>query len=128
MTTRDRRVSSNGTLTMTGDLSASFSFEPSQLLAHSLDPTRSILPSSPRLNRNHPLSHTFNAGDITNTSTQLEEDEWTLVDRMRLWRHDAMMQHLYPTAAFWGDKILSWTGMLSASMFIKVTTRAPIYR
>ncbi|KIY65733.1 TPR-like protein [Cylindrobasidium torrendii FP15055 ss-10] len=28
---------------------------------------------------------------------------------MRLWRHDAMMQHLYVTAAFWGDKILSWT-------------------
>ncbi|KAF8737592.1 hypothetical protein AX14_012591 [Amanita brunnescens Koide BX004] len=32
-----------------------------------------------------------------------------MVDRMRLWRHDAMMQHLYETAAFWGDKILSWT-------------------
>ncbi|KAF9027129.1 TPR-like protein [Hymenopellis radicata] len=28
---------------------------------------------------------------------------------MRLWRHDAMMQHLYETAAYWGDKILSWT-------------------
>ncbi|EKM78129.1 hypothetical protein AGABI1DRAFT_61147 [Agaricus bisporus var. burnettii JB137-S8] len=32
-----------------------------------------------------------------------------MVDRMRLWRHDALMQHLYETAAFWGDKILSWT-------------------
>ncbi|EJD43522.1 TPR-like protein [Auricularia subglabra TFB-10046 SS5] len=38
-----------------------------------------------------------------------EVDEWTLVDRMRLWRHDAIMQHLYSTAAFWGDKILSFT-------------------
>ncbi|KAF9818560.1 hypothetical protein IEO21_02665 [Rhodonia placenta] len=28
---------------------------------------------------------------------------------MRLWRHDALMQHLYDTAAFWGDKIVSWT-------------------
>ncbi|EMD33975.1 hypothetical protein CERSUDRAFT_159330 [Gelatoporia subvermispora B] len=28
---------------------------------------------------------------------------------MRLWRHDALMQHLYDSAAFWGDKILSWT-------------------
>lgn len=32
-----------------------------------------------------------------------------MVDRMRLWRHDALMQHLYDTAAFWGDKVLSWT-------------------
>jgi anaphase-promoting complex subunit 6 len=38
-----------------------------------------------------------------------EECEWTAVDRMRLWRHDALMQHLYETAAFWGDKVLSWT-------------------
>jgi len=42
-----------------------------------------------------------------------EEDEgrtWDMVDSMRLWRHDAIMQHLYETATFWGDKILSWTG------------------
>jgi hypothetical protein len=39
-----------------------------------------------------------------------EEHSWGMIDRMRLWRHDAMMQHLYSTAAFWGDKILSWTG------------------
>jgi hypothetical protein len=43
-----------------------------------------------------------------------EEDEedktWGMVDSMRLWRHDAIMQHLYETAVFWGDKILSWTG------------------
>ncbi|KDQ57264.1 hypothetical protein JAAARDRAFT_58730 [Jaapia argillacea MUCL 33604] len=32
-----------------------------------------------------------------------------MVDRMRLWRHDAMMQHMYATAGFWGDKVLSWT-------------------
>ncbi|TFY83527.1 hypothetical protein EWM64_g474 [Hericium alpestre] len=38
-----------------------------------------------------------------------EEFEWGMVDRMRLWRHDALMQHLYETAAFWGDKIVSWT-------------------
>ncbi|KAJ8586943.1 TPR-like protein [Rhizopogon salebrosus TDB-379] len=38
-----------------------------------------------------------------------EDGEWGMVDRMRLWRHDALMQHLYETAAFWGDKILSWT-------------------
>jgi hypothetical protein len=38
-----------------------------------------------------------------------EEFEWDAVDRMRLWRHDALMQHLYETAAFWGDKVVSWT-------------------
>jgi anaphase-promoting complex subunit 6 len=45
--------------------------------------------------------------------TEIESDnddgEWGMIDRMRLWRHDALMQHLYETAAFWGDKILSWT-------------------
>ncbi|KIJ52633.1 hypothetical protein M422DRAFT_776246 [Sphaerobolus stellatus SS14] len=40
---------------------------------------------------------------------EFPSDEWTMVDRMRLWRHDALMQHLYETAAFWGDKVLSWT-------------------
>lgn len=38
-----------------------------------------------------------------------EEEEWGLVERMRLWRHDAMTQHLYETAVFWGDKVMSWT-------------------
>ena len=39
-----------------------------------------------------------------------EERNWDMVDSMRLWRHDAIMQHLYETAGFWGDKILTWTG------------------
>jgi anaphase-promoting complex subunit 6 len=42
------------------------------------------------------------------------EYEWGMVDRLRLWRHDALMQHLYETAAFWGDKILSWTSEVSS--------------
>lgn len=40
-----------------------------------------------------------------------EEGDMEGVDRMRSWRHDAMMQHLYEAAAFWGDKILSLTGL-----------------
>lgn len=40
----------------------------------------------------------------------VEEKSWAMVDAMRLWRQDALIQHLYETAAFWGDKILSWTG------------------
>ncbi|KAG9024750.1 anaphase promoting complex subunit cdc16 [Tulasnella sp. JGI-2019a] len=39
-----------------------------------------------------------------------EEEDWGIVDRMRLWRHDAMMQHLHGSAIFWGDKVLSLTG------------------
>lgn len=40
-----------------------------------------------------------------------EHSSWSAIDNMRLWRHDAIMQHLYETAAFWGDKVLSWTGV-----------------
>lgn len=42
-----------------------------------------------------------------------EEDEdpsWAMIARMRTWRQDAIMQHLYETAGFWGDKVFSWTG------------------
>jgi len=41
-----------------------------------------------------------------------EEEDWGIVDRMRLWRHDAMTQHLYESAIFWGDKVLTWTSTL----------------
>ena len=40
-----------------------------------------------------------------------DEEGWSNVDRMRLWRHDAMMQHLHESAIFWGDKILSLSGI-----------------
>ena len=46
-----------------------------------------------------------------------DDGEWDAVDRMRLWRHDALMQHLYETAAFWGDKILSWTSTSCPKMY-----------
>ncbi|KAJ3555866.1 hypothetical protein NM688_g2343 [Phlebia brevispora] len=89
-----------------------------------LDPNSSILPtspfcSSPRLPRRpkastsrHPLAN--DTTDIFQDSVMEgdedeEEYEFGMVDRMRLWRHDALMQHLYDTAAFWGDKIVSWT-------------------
>lgn len=39
-----------------------------------------------------------------------EVDSWDMIDSMRIWRQDAMMHHLYETAAFWGSKILDWTG------------------
>ncbi len=103
-----------------------------------LDPNRSVLPvsplrSSPRRprkghrknassqNTTHPLANDTTADVFLANETEYEEEEeaeeeeeieWGMVDRMRLWRHDAMMQHLYETAAFWGDKVLSWTSTL----------------
>jgi anaphase-promoting complex subunit 6 len=53
------------------------------------------------------------SGEYTEEDEEDNEDEWGLVDRMRLWRHDAMSQHLYETAVFWGDKILAWTSTSS---------------
>ncbi|WWC63108.1 uncharacterized protein I303_105708 [Kwoniella dejecticola CBS 10117] len=72
--------------------------------------------TSPR--KRNPNSRTD--GDNCAQHTAGEDDEdgdedgvertWGMVDSMRIWRHDAIMQHLYETAAFWGDKLLSWTG------------------
>ncbi|KAJ7052561.1 cell division control protein 16 [Mycena amicta] len=109
----------------------SFSFGPQQLVdlyldgdsstASSLDPNRSILPASPlRSSPRHPQRPKDGTSRglhplANDTTTDIFHDElegseeWGMVDRMRLWRHDALMQHLYETAAFWGDKILSWT-------------------
>lgn len=114
-------------------INSSFSFGPQSLVnsfvganpSHphplALDPNRSVLPSSPL--RSSPRAHRRTKGSIgrhplandnrdvfQDSGDEDDEDiEWGMVDRMRLWRHDALMQHLYDTAAFWGDKILSWT-------------------
>ena len=109
----------------------------SQRMPSALDPNRSILASSPARSSPNPNPKRKNklstgkqpklglgggsrhplANDTTDVFHDSEDDaddeeesyEWGTVDRMRLWRHDALMQHLYDTAAFWGDKILSWT-------------------
>lgn len=103
---------------------------PSNPRAFALDPNRSILPStpfrsSPRLPRRgkpaaygrHPLANdrtnlfqdSDNEADNEDEEDEDEQYEWGMIDRMRLWRHDALMQHLHDTAAFWGDKIVNWT-------------------
>ena len=126
-------------------VSSSFSFDPAQLV-HSfnegsnskfalLDPNRSLLTasplrSSPRHARKarqvakdkHPLAQDGTTDvflDNTNDEDEEYDREWGMVDRMRLWRHDAMLQHLYSTAAFWGDKILSWTSALVTQTSIR---------
>lgn len=117
-------------------INSSFSFGPQSLInslldgntsidhpdPFNLDPNRSILPTSPlrpsprggqrRVKESasrHPLANDTNVFDDSEEEEEEEEAEWGMVDRMRLWRHDALMQHLYDTAAFWGDKIVSWT-------------------
>ena len=88
-----------------------------------LDPNRSILPASPA--RSSPRHHRRARGNVSrhplandkidvfqdseDDADDETEQEWGMIDRMRLWRHDALMQHLYETASFWGDKVLSWT-------------------
>ncbi|GLB44837.1 putative anaphase-promoting complex, cyclosome, subunit 3 [Lyophyllum shimeji] len=136
-------------------IGSSFSFGPQHLVDSYLDadsstasnpnsladPNRSVLPasplrSSPRRHRKakeslsrqpHPL-----ANDTTDVFQESEDDrdeeseyEWGMVDRMRLWRHDALMQHLYETAAFWGDKILSWTNVEDAMSGDPLHARSP---
>lgn len=57
------------------------------------------------------FSQRFNGVGAEDESDEEEEEvNWGMIDSMRVWRHDAIIQHLYETAAFWGDKILSWTG------------------
>ena len=117
-----------------GSIASSFSFGPHHLVDSylhansstasnsSLDPNRSVLQTSPLRSPSlryrkpkesigrqpHPLA--MDTTDVFHESDdEGSEYEWGMIDRMRSWRHDALMQHLYETAAFWGDKILSWT-------------------
>jgi anaphase-promoting complex subunit 6 len=120
-----------------GSIAASFSFSPQHLLDsitdsgnhYALDPNRSMLAASPlhssspqrrhviykkAKRTHHPLANDFQDSEDADDDDVDEGEntngyDWSMIDRMRLWRHDALMQHLYETAAFWGDKILSWT-------------------
>ncbi|KAF9925180.1 anaphase promoting complex subunit cdc16 [Linnemannia zychae] len=47
--------------------------------------------------------------DRTRYLDQEQEYELDTVSSMRAWRTDAMHQHMYRTAAYWGDKVLSIT-------------------
>ncbi|ELU40752.1 cell division control protein 16 [Rhizoctonia solani AG-1 IA] len=93
-----------------------YAASPTPPTRHHLDANASTLSASPRTSRirrdftslgRHPLA---NDGDENTTFGDDEEDsdDWTIVDKLRMWRHDAMMQHLYdtllpgdPNDAFW---------------------------
>lgn len=55
-----------------------------------------------------PSSHSFFL-ERSVTGEANDPDPLTLVERLRLWRHDALLQHQHQTAAFVGDKVLSLT-------------------
>ncbi|EDO15826.1 hypothetical protein Kpol_1057p14 [Vanderwaltozyma polyspora DSM 70294] len=46
---------------------------------------------------------------ITTASNELDITELSSLEKLRLWRHDALMQHKYKTAEFIGNKIYSLT-------------------
>ncbi|GAA6050908.1 hypothetical protein JCM3770_002528 [Rhodotorula araucariae] len=90
----------------------------SNLSTLSLSPRRpSLAPSgsatTARPARATPLAYATGAdGDDSGFLGQSVDDgaPWTMVDRMRNWRNDAMTQHLYDSAKFWGGKVFGLTG------------------
>lgn len=69
--------------------------------------------------RRHPGSSSGAGGDITDPNAQLDSDhvisaidiaQLPAAEKLRLWRHDSLMQHQYRTAEFLGDKVYAMTG------------------
>lgn len=54
----------------------------------------------------HSVGQALSSGDDPDGIEEEEEETLTLT-RLRRWRQDAMQQHLYDTAIFWGSKVLS---------------------
>ncbi|CAL9730217.1 anaphase-promoting complex subunit Cdc16p [Monosporozyma unispora] len=59
---------------------------------------------------NNPLKTTLttNSAPVT-TLNEIDVSDLSSIERLRLWRHDALMQHMYTTAEYVGDKIYSIT-------------------
>ncbi|ODV83408.1 hypothetical protein CANARDRAFT_238264 [[Candida] arabinofermentans NRRL YB-2248] len=62
--------------------------------------------SSPNISKTTTTTATNSAHPLSNED---EEIPLTQADKLRLWRHDALMQHHYVTAIYVGDKVLSLT-------------------
>ena len=82
-------------------------------------PQSTPLPNDEDEDEEEMMEQSHRAELLEDTEDEEDEDDdpddmsWGMIDSMRLWRNDAIIQHLYETAAFWGDKILSWTGTSS---------------
>jgi anaphase-promoting complex subunit 6 len=95
----------------------------------SLAPSGSTATTRPR--RGTPLAFTRQDADESGFLGQSEVEEdapWTIVDRMRNWRNDAMTQHLYDSAKFWGGKVLGMTGssFLPCFLFLDDSPHFPL--
>ncbi|KAF8474429.1 hypothetical protein DFH94DRAFT_806460 [Russula ochroleuca] len=65
-----------------------------------------------RMTSTTPAASSFNIQYQHSSNSGNEDGEdivWGIVNLMRLWRHDVLVQHLYDIAVFWSDKVLSWT-------------------
>lgn len=71
-----------------------------------------LVPAETRHTRSRSrLSEVMDEDGLGTSGDEFDDVErWGMIDSMRQWRQDAIMQHLYQTAAFWGDKLYSWTG------------------
>ncbi|WOO82452.1 Anaphase-promoting complex subunit cut9 [Vanrija pseudolonga] len=71
-----------------------------------------LVPAETRHTRSRSrLSEVMDEDGLGTSGDEFDDVEhWGMIDSMRQWRQDAMLQHLYQTAAFWGDKLFSWTG------------------
>jgi anaphase-promoting complex subunit 6 len=91
-------------------------FVPSPSIKRLLNsPNYSILSASPQITK-RTIDWDLNVDDSINASINhanpLEpqvEDTPSLIEKLRNWRHDAFLQHLYTTAQFWADKCLHLT-------------------
>ncbi|TIB64701.1 hypothetical protein E3P77_03016 [Wallemia ichthyophaga] len=77
-------------------------------------PNYSILSASPQISRSAAVDFDLNYDETGGHDDSInllppQSTDSQLIDKLRLWRHDAMMQHLYTTAQFWGDKCLHLT-------------------
>lgn len=62
------------------------------------------------INKDNPLvtTLTINSAPVT-TLNEIDLTKLSSIERLRLWRHDALMQHMYTTAEYIGDKVYSIT-------------------
>ncbi|GAA5975618.1 hypothetical protein JCM10908_005220 [Rhodotorula pacifica] len=87
--------------------------------------TLSLSPRRPATTKTRQPRPSFSFGVQINDDESLDDDDnhnelgageegeagsWTTIDRMRCWRNDAMTQHLYDSAKFWGSKVFGMTG------------------
>jgi hypothetical protein len=81
----------------------------------SLSPRRPLASGSQTTERGRAGVQVDESG-VDESLGEMEEEEGGMVERMRNWRNDAMTQHLYGTAEFWGGKVFGMTGELQLQL------------